>query len=100
MVRVRESVPNAALDTLPYDMPRLPDKVPPNGHANGDDSSSTADLRNLLNALQAVKVGDFSVRLPVDQTGLIGKISDVFNDIVSANERMAQQLENVGEVVG
>src|ERR1700761_3787200 len=105
MVQVRESVPNAALDTLPSDLAHLPDAVPANGHANGDanaldDSGSATDLRNLLNALQAVKIGDFSVRLPVDQTGLIGKISDVFNDIVAANERMAQQLEYVGEVVG
>ena len=105
MVQIRESVPHAALDTLPPDMARLSDDASPNGHANGDagiieDSGSAADLRNLLNALQAVRVGDFSVRLPVDQTGLIGKISDVFNDIVSANERMAQQLEHVGEMVG
>ena len=78
----------------------MPDATPSNGHSNGDDSESSTDLRNLLNALQAVRVGDFSVRLPVDQTGLIGKISDVFNDIVSANERMAKQLEYVGEVVG
>src|ERR1051326_1116674 len=100
MVQVRESVPNAALDTLSPDIAHLPEDAPANGHANGADSDSGADLRNLLNALQAVRVGDFSVRLPVDQTGLIGKISDVFNDIVAANERMAQQLEHVGEMVG
>src|SRR5271155_63295 len=100
MVQVRESVSDAALDTLPPDLARMSDATPSNGHANGDDSESPTDLRNLLNALQAVRVGDFSVRLPVDQTGLIGKISDVFNDIVSANERMAKQLEHVGEVVG
>ena len=39
-------------------------------------------------------------RLPGDQTGLPGKIADTFNDIVAANERMAQQLEHVGNVVG
>ncbi len=38
--------------------------------------------------------------MPGDQLGLIGKIADTFNDIVSANERMAQQLEHVGQVVG
>src|SRR5215469_11553865 len=105
MAQVRESVPSPALDTLSRDMAHLPDNASTNGHANGDatsleDSGSAIDLRNLLNALQAVRVGDFSVRLPVDQTGLIGKISDIFNDIVSANERMAQQLEYVGEIVG
>ncbi|HSE74751.1 MAG TPA: HAMP domain-containing protein, partial [Dongiaceae bacterium] len=57
-------------------------------------------MRNLLHALQAMRIGDFSARLPRDQIGLAGKIADTFNDIVAANERMAQQLEQVGEVVG
>ena len=47
-----------------------------------------------------MRFGDFSVRLPGDQTGLSGKIADTFNEIVAANERMAQQLEHVGQVVG
>src|SRR5262245_32027052 len=70
--------------------------------SNGDGRSgtSTPDLRDLLRALQAVRVGDFSVRLPGDRTGLMGKVADTFNDIVSANQRMAQQLERVGQVVG
>ena len=31
---------------------------------------------------------------------LAGKIADTFNEIVAANERMAEQLEHVGQVVG
>ena len=58
------------------------------------------DLNALLNALQAMRAGDFSVRLPGNQTGLAGKVADTFNDIVAANQRMAQQLEHVGQVVG
>ncbi|HVJ51839.1 MAG TPA: HAMP domain-containing protein [Aliidongia sp.] len=58
------------------------------------------DLHQMLHVLQAMRVGDFSVRLRGDQTGLAGKISDTFNEIVAANERMAQQLELVGQVVG
>src|SRR5690349_18687496 len=57
-------------------------------------------LEELLGALQAMQAGDFSVRLPGSQTGIYGKISDTFNDIVSTNQRMAQQLERVGDVVG
>src|SRR6202046_2670067 len=57
-------------------------------------------LRNLLHALQAVRGGDFSARLSTDELGLAGKIADAFNDIVSANERMAHQLEQVGQTVG
>jgi len=57
-------------------------------------------LHELLHALQAMRTGNFSVRLPTDRTGLEGKLADTFNEIASANERMAQELEHVGQVVG
>ena len=63
-------------------------------------SNPPLDLHELLRVLQAVRRGDFSVRLPGDWTGLDGKIADTFNDIVAANERMAEELERVGQVVG
>src|ERR1700729_2667070 len=66
----------------------------------GERNSNQKYLRNLLHALQAVRGGDFSARLSTDELGLAGKISDAFNDIVSANERMAHQLEQVGQTVG
>ncbi len=69
-----------------------PAEVGLNGDARG--------LTELLHALQAMRVGDFSVRLPGDRTGIMGKIADTFNDIVATNERMAGQLERVGQVVG
>ena len=71
-----------------------------NGHANGTAEMHPDDLHELLRAMQAMRLGDFSVRLPDDHTGLSGKIADVFNEIIAANERMAHQLEQVGQVVG
>ena len=59
-----------------------------------------SELRELLQALQAVRVGDFSVRMAGHQLGLMGKVADTFNEIVAANERMARQLERVGQGVG
>jgi HAMP domain-containing protein/CheY-like chemotaxis protein/signal transduction histidine kinase len=56
--------------------------------------------QELLHALQAMRSGDFSVRMTGDHLGIDGKIADTFNEIVAANERMAQQLELVGQVVG
>ncbi|MBI3516078.1 MAG: HAMP domain-containing protein, partial [Proteobacteria bacterium] len=47
-----------------------------------------------------MRIGDFSVRLPGNRTGLAGKIADTFNEIVAANERMAGQLDHVGQLVG
>jgi HAMP domain-containing protein/CheY-like chemotaxis protein/signal transduction histidine kinase len=63
---------------------------------NGD----AHDLAELLHALQAMRVGDFSVRMAGDRVGIIGKIADTFNEIVATNQRMAGQLERVGQVVG
>ncbi len=64
------------------------------------DLNHEAELRELLAVLTAVREGDFSVRLPGHWTGLVGKIADTLNDVVSANQTMATQLERVGQVVG
>jgi HAMP domain-containing protein/CheY-like chemotaxis protein/signal transduction histidine kinase len=56
--------------------------------------------QELLLALQAMRSGDFSVRMSGDYLGIDGKIADTFNEIIAANQRMAQQLELVGQVVG
>ncbi len=76
--------------------------APPIGEGDGNliNGDTSVDLHELLSALQAMRVGDFSVRLPGDRLGIAGKIADTFNDIVAANQRMAQQLDRVGEVVG
>jgi HAMP domain-containing protein/predicted RNA-binding protein YlqC (UPF0109 family) len=66
----------------------------------GDNEGDKKYLRTLLQALQAARSGDFSARLPTDQVDLAGKIADAFNDVVSANERMARQLEQVGQIIG
>src|SRR5216110_776189 len=73
---------------------------PPSPPKHGPNGKAPFDLNNLLYALQAMKVGDFSVRMAGDQLGIEGKIADTFNEIVAANERMAKQLEQVGKVVG
>src|SRR6202044_145648 len=58
------------------------------------------ELKLLLSTLQTVRDGDFSTRLPGSWTGLAGKIADTFNDIVAANEHIANELKRVGQVVG
>ncbi len=68
-----------------------------NGGPNGSEPSSLAVI---LGALKTMRDGDFSVRLPGAWTGLEGKIADTFNEIVSANEQMAEELKRVGKTVG
>ncbi len=61
---------------------------------------SQPDLSVILAGLQTVRDGDFSVRLPGSWTGLAGKLADTFNEIVSTNQQIAQELKRVGQVVG
>src|SRR5213076_1908612 len=64
-------------------------------------TNGTSDpMQDLLHALQAMRSGDFSVRMTGDHLGIEGKIADTFNEIVAANQRMAQQHERVGQRVG
>src|ERR1700761_6900518 len=58
------------------------------------------DLRDLLRAMEAMRAGDFSVRLTREREGVVGRIAVLFNGIVSANQNMAQQLERIGKAVG
>src|SRR4029077_5081363 len=58
------------------------------------------DLYELLHAMEAMRAGDFSVRLSRDRQGPMGRISVLFNEIVAANQNMAQQLERIGKSVG
>ena len=71
-----------------------------NGNGNATEPGNSLDLRELLRALQAMRDGDFWCAWPGDQTGLAGKIADTFNEIVVANQRLADELERVGKFVG
>ncbi len=58
------------------------------------------DAKQLLKALRMLSRGDFSVRLPLDQTGIAGEIAVAFNDAAELNERMVRELQRVSTVVG
>jgi len=54
-----------------------------------------ADLAMILAGLQTMRNGDFSVRLPSAWVGLSAR-SRYVNEIVAANQQMAQELKRVG----
>ena len=62
--------------------------------------AETLDAKQLPRVLTAFKKGDFSARLPVEQTGLPGKICDTLNHIIELNEGMVNEFERLGMVVG
>src|SRR6266850_7748842 len=61
---------------------------------------SVAELNALLSALTALKKGRRGARLPVDWTGVAGKVADAFNEVVELNERMAGELGRLSRIVG
>ncbi len=83
--------------------PSSSENLPPS-MAKGNGKSKVAegalDLTVILTSLQSMRDGDFTVRLPGTWVGLAGKVADTFNEIVAANQHMAQELKRVGQVVG
>src|SRR5213075_2501315 len=77
-----------------------PPPRPPAAENGSRPSGERLDQKQLLAALSAFKRGDFSVRLPDEWTGMAGKIADTFNDVISLNQRLAQELDRIGQVVG
>src|SRR5688572_33357506 len=61
---------------------------------------SELDVKKLLRALQAMRDGDFTVRMPSDQTGLAGKVADTFNEIITSAQRVSREIERAGQMVG
>jgi HAMP domain-containing protein/signal transduction histidine kinase/CheY-like chemotaxis protein len=77
--------------------PTMNGHSPTNGHpVNGD----VIDSKLLLQVLTEVKSGNFSVRLPVDETGMYGKICDTLNEIIALNEDMTREFIRASVTIG
>ena len=64
------------------------------------ESTSSNEMTSLLSALVALKKGKTGVRLPMEWTGIAGRVADAFNDVVELNERMASELARLSRTVG
>src|SRR3954454_16303292 len=74
-----------------------------NGNGNGHKEQPPTDVvdnKLLLSTLLAVKKGDFSVRMPVEHTGIAGKIYDTLNEVIELEQRSAQEMARISQVVG
>src|SRR4051812_48051099 len=58
------------------------------------------DSQILLKTLSAFKKGNLAVRMPVDRTGVDGKIADVLNDVLELSEQKAKELDRISRSVG
>src|SRR2546421_5512999 len=59
-----------------------------NNNSSAIDSIDIIESKLLLNVLTEVKNGNFNVRMPKDEIGINGKISDTLNEIIELNEKM------------
>ncbi len=64
------------------------------------DATDTVDPKEILTVLARVKQGDFSARMPVEWTGLAGKVADTVNDVIMANQALETELVRISQVVG
>src|SRR5262249_35826408 len=58
------------------------------------------EVEQFVDALKAIKQGDFSVRLQWSREGILGHAGELLNDIVALNQHTANELLRVGEIVG
>ncbi len=66
----------------------------------GISSDIEDQLKLLLNALKAVKHGDFTIRLPIAANGVMGEIAKAFNEVVVFNENTTNEVTRVTRVAG
>ena len=59
-----------------------------------------SEAKVLLAALTALKKGDSSVRLPLEWTGLSGKLAETFNEVVELNDELSRELYRLRLAVG
>jgi signal transduction histidine kinase/HAMP domain-containing protein len=63
-------------------------------------AEDTVDANALLVVLARVSAGDLAVRMPLNLTGLAGKVADSLNEIIMANEAFSEELARVSDIVG
>src|ERR1043165_9663689 len=73
---------------------------PKNGTRKNGDQEDQLDVEQVLAALDAIKKGNFSTRLPVAWTGMAGKVADSFNEVAEMMSNSTEELSRISRVVG
>ncbi|OLC81967.1 MAG: hypothetical protein AUH72_08145 [Acidobacteria bacterium 13_1_40CM_4_65_8] len=63
-------------------------------------TSDRVDANALLHVLTQYQRGDFTARMPVDRTGIAGKVYDTLNDIIEQNQKLTAEIQRISTVVG
>ncbi len=69
-------------------------------HAATYEDSSLLDDKELLRILLQVRNGNFTVRMPIGEVGVKGRVYDTLNEIISLNEEMMREFTKAGNTIG
>jgi HAMP domain-containing protein/signal transduction histidine kinase/DNA-binding response OmpR family regulator len=64
------------------------------------EDSSLLDDKELLRILLQVRNGNFTVRMPIGEVGVKGRVFDTLNEIISLNEEMMREFTKAGNTIG
>jgi HAMP domain-containing protein/signal transduction histidine kinase/CheY-like chemotaxis protein len=64
------------------------------------ENDSLVDDKDLLRILLQVRNGNFSVRMPIGEVGVKGRVYDTLNEIISLNEEMMKEFTKAGNTIG
>jgi methyl-accepting chemotaxis protein len=67
---------------------------------NGTVEIPKKDLEQLLDALRLARDGDVGVRLPVQQSSVMGDVAKAFNQLAENRETLTKELNRVAKVIG
>jgi HAMP domain-containing protein/CheY-like chemotaxis protein len=68
--------------------------------ANGTVEVKKQDLERLLDALRSARDGETGMRLPAQQSGLMGDVAKAFNQLAQRREGLTNELGRVSKVIG
>jgi HAMP domain-containing protein/signal transduction histidine kinase/CheY-like chemotaxis protein len=80
--------------------PNKMEAAPVTLNGNADHVHDTLDLKELLSVLSLVKNGNLSVRMPVTQAGVNGRICEVLNEIIDMNQRLLSEISSAEKTIG
>jgi CheY-like chemotaxis protein/HAMP domain-containing protein len=63
-------------------------------------AAKKVDGRELLRVLAQVQHGDFTARMPLEWTGVAGKVADSLNEVIIANQALEAELLRISDLVG
>ena len=80
----------------------MPDTVPMNNvePESARTPEDEIDARTILTVLAQVREGDFTARMPLELTGVAGKVADSLNEVIITNQILEAELARVSRVVG